>query len=273
MSETVTTYEPDNSLKSGYLNIFKEIVHEIRANKWLIYQLFKRDFFAAYKQSLFGVLWAFFLPIISVATFIVLNSSGVLLVEKTSVAYPLFALFGLAVWQLFATGLVAGSTSIVKAGSMIVKINFSKKALVISSLGQTVISFLIQMSLVFVFFVVFQTVPNIAILLTPILILPILLLTLGLSFILSILNGVIRDLGNLLPVITTFLMFLTPVMYPAPKSDLLALITTYNPLYYLVAVPRDLAFTGATTTVGRLFDCQCSFNSNLCCLLGSFPLN
>lgn len=251
MTETVTTYEPDNCLKKGYLGLFKEIYNEIKDNKWLIYQLFKRDFFATYKQSFFGILWAFIIPLVSVGTFLVLSESGLLVIGSSGVPYPLFAMFSLAIWQLFASGLVAGSTSLVRAGSMIVKINFSKKALVISSLGQTMISFVIQMSLALGLYgyyaVAFGLVPNVAILLVPVLILPMLLFTLGLSFIMSILNGVLRDIGNLLPLVTTFLMFLTPVMYAAPKTGILGLVTTYNPLYYLVALPRDLAFTGTST--------------------------
>ncbi len=246
MTETVT-YEPDNSLKKGYLLMFKEIIQEIRHNKWLIYQLFKRDFFATYKQSVFGVLWVFIMPIVSVATFVVLNMSGLFLVGSIDVPYPLYAMFGLAFWQLFSTGVVTGSSSIVKAGAMIVKINFSKKALVISSMGQIIVGFVIQMVLVLILFAIYNIMPNVAILLIPVLIIPLVLFTLGLSFILSILNGVLRDFANLLPILMTFLLFLTPVMYTATATGILAQITRYNPLYYLTAIPRDLALTGVTT--------------------------
>jgi lipopolysaccharide transport system permease protein len=156
-------------------------------------------------------------------------------------------MLGLAFWQLFATGIVASSTSLVKAGSMLVKINFSKKALVISSMGQTLVSFLIQLALALIFFAFYRVVPNIAILLIPILIMPMVLITLGLGFILSILNGVVRDFANLLPVLLTFLLFLTPILYVVPATGILARISMYNPVYYLVSVPRDLALTGATT--------------------------
>jgi lipopolysaccharide transport system permease protein len=247
MTETVTTYEPDNSLKKGYLRMFREIIDEIRNNRWLIYQLFRRDFFTTYGQSIFGILWAFIIPIISVGTFVVLSASGVFAVGSITVPYPVYALLGLAFWQLFATGIVASSTSLVKAGTMIVKINFSKKALVISSMGQTMVSFLIQLALALVFFVLYRVVPNVAILLVPILIIPIVLITLGLGLILSLLNGVVRDIGSFLPVLVTFLLFLTPILYVKPTTGIVSQMATYNPLYYLVSVPRDLALTGATT--------------------------
>jgi len=244
MSNIIKTYEPDNSLKKGYLSIFKEIFSEIRKNRWLTYQLFKRDFFAMYKQSFFGVFWALIIPLVSVGTFIILNQSGIFTFGDIEVPYPIYAVLGMAFWQLFSTGLIASSNSLVKAGSMVVKINFSKKSLVIASSGQSIISFLIQFVLVGILFACYKIVPNIAILLTPITLIPIILLMLGLGFILSLLNGVFRDIGNALSMLITFLMFLTPVLYSKPTGGILASITKYNLLYYLVSAPRELILMG-----------------------------
>jgi lipopolysaccharide transport system permease protein len=268
VNETVTTYEPDNCLKKGYPRMFKEIIDEIKKNIWLIYQLFRRDFFTTYAQSIFGILWAFIIPIVSVGTFAILNASGLLVAGSIKVPYLVYAMLGLAFWQLFATGIVASSTSLVKAGPMIVKINFSKKALVISSMGQTLVTFLIQLALALIFFAFYRTVPNVAILLIPILIIPILLITLGLGLVLSVLNAVVRDLANLLPILMTFLLFLTPILYVKPTTGILAQITMYNPLYYLVSVPRDLALTGATTAwIGFLVSSILSIILFVACLV------
>jgi len=244
MSKIITTYEPDNSLKKGYLSIFSEIYNELKKNKWLTYQFFKRDLFALYKQSFIGILWALIIPIVSVGTFIILNRSGVFDIGDINVPYPIYAILGMAFWQLFSAGLVASSNSLVNAGSMIVKINFSKKALVIASTGQSIISFLIQFVLVGILFVYYRITPSIAILWVPLIIIPIMLVTLGLGFILSLLNGVMRDIGNMISILMTFLMFLTPILYAKPKAGILARITEYNPLYYLISGPRDLVLMG-----------------------------
>ena len=244
MVESITTYEPDNSLKNGYLSIFSEIFNELKKNTWLTYQLFRREFFALYKQSFIGVLWAIIIPLVSVGTFIVLNRSGIFSTGDINVPYPIYAILGMAFWQLFSAGLIAGSNSLVNAGAMIAKINFSKKSLVIASTGQSIVSFLIQFILVGILFIYYGIVPNIAILLIPIVIIPMMLLTLGLGFVLSLLNGIMRDIGNTLAILMTFLMFLTPVLYAKPTTGILATVTNYNPLYYLVSSPRDLILTG-----------------------------
>ena len=268
MTEIITTYEPDNSLKKGYLSIFSEIYNEYKRSKWLTYQLFKRDFFAIYKQSFIGVLWALIIPLVSVGTFIVLNSSGVFTIGDINVPYPIYAILGMAFWQLFATGLIASSDSLVKAGPMIAKINFSKKALVIASTGQSLISFLIQLVLVCILFVYYGIAPSIAILLIPIVILPIMLLTIGLGFIFALLNGVMRDIGNMISMLMTFLMFLTPVLYAKPTSGILAQVTNYNPLYYLVSAPRSLVLQGVIPELkGFLIASVISFIVFMICLI------
>lgn len=267
MVDKITTYEPDNSLKKGYISIFKEIFNEFKENRWLTLQLFKRDFFAVYKQSFIGVFWAFIVPIVSVGTFIILNRAGVFNVGNINVPYPIYAVLGIAFWQLFATGLIASSNSLTKAGGMITKINFSKKSLVIASTGQSIVSFLIQLVLICILFICYKIAPSAAILFIPILIIPIMLFTLGLGFILSLLNGVIRDIGNALSVFLTFLMFLTPVLYAKPKGILLH-ITKYNPLYYMVSTPRELILMGTISELkGFLISIGISIIVFIICLI------
>jgi len=159
------------------------------------------------------------------------------------VPYPIYAILGMAFWQLFSMGLIASTNSLVNAGSMITKINFSKKSLVIASVGQSLISFAAQFFLVCALFV-YSTGAGPGIVLVPLLMLPIVMLTLGLGFILSLLNGIMRDTGSLITLLMTFLMFLTPILYVRPSSGFLAALTTFNPIYYLISSARELILAG-----------------------------
>ncbi len=208
-----------------------------------------------YRQSFVGIFWAFIIPLISVGTFIILNRSGVFSFGKINVPYPIFAVSGMAFWQIFSTGLIGSTNSLVKAGSLIVKINFSRKALIIADFAQFIIPFLVQIILVGILFIIYGITPNIKSLLIPLAIIPIILFTLGFGFILSMLNAVLRDIGNIISVLVTFLMFLTPVLYAVPETGILAKITKYNPLYYLVSTPRDLILTGEILHPGAFLIC------------------
>lgn len=240
------SYKPDNSIRNGYFNIFIEIARELKKNQWLILQLFKRDLLATYKQSFIGLFWAIILPLVSVLTFVVLNRSGIFTIGRLDAPYPLFAIWGLAFWQTFSTGLLAASNALVKAGSMVVKINFSKKALVIAAAGQALIPLATLTALALLLSLLYGYPPSPWILLFPVLALPSLVLVLGLGLILSLLNGIVRDIGNVLSMLMTFLLFLTPILYPLPKGGVFARISRLNPLYYLINLPRELILFGAS---------------------------
>ena len=246
MGEMIRTYEPDNSLRKGYPWLLREILEEVVKNRWLTYQLFRRDLLSIYKQSLIGLFWVLVLPIFSVSIFVALRFAGVLRVGDLDAPYPIFAVLGMAFWQLFSTGLVACSQSLVDAGPMIVKINVSKKSIVIASMGKSIVVFLVQILLLCILFLGYGVTPSWAILLVPILVLPLMLLTAGLGFIFSLLNGIMRDIASMLSIFLTFFMFLTPVLYTKPRAGFLAAVTAYNPLYYLVSVPRELILEGST---------------------------
>jgi len=245
--EIITTYQPDNTLKNGYFQTFREIYQELIDNKWLMYQLFKRDFSTMYKQSFIGILWIFIIPIINVGIFAMLGRSGIFNFGHITAPYPVFAILGLSLWQLFANGVIACGNALAVAGDMLTRINFSKKSLVIASIGRSVISFLIQILLIPILFVIFKVIPAYTVLLFPLIAIPILMLTLGLGLIISILNSIVKDTGNLLSVILMLGMYATPVLYARPRFGLLSQITHYNPMYYFISAGRDLSLTGNLT--------------------------
>ena len=179
-------------------------------------------------------------------TFMALNSAGVLSVGDIKTPYPLYALIGLLFWQIFAAGLAAATNSLTSAGQMIKKISFPMESIVFASMAQALVAFLIQTAAVFALFAYYRVAPTAYILLIPLAALPIIALTLGIGFIFSLINGITRDLEKVTGVIVNFLMLMTPVMYAKPQQGILGAASTYNPMYYLVDVPRNLLLTGTT---------------------------
>lgn len=236
-------YSPEKYLKLG-IKIWLEMFQELIKSRELIWRLFVRDFLAKYKQTVLGMLWAIIMPLVMVGTFVFLNKSGVLNIGKTDVPYPVFALVGLSIWQLFATGLTACTDSILRGGNMVIKVNFPKESLVIAALAQSVFEFLVRIGLLAVVFIIYKIMPSWTILLLPLVLIPLMLLTLGIGLLLALLNVLMRDIAYIVTLMTTFLLFLTPVLYPAPSTGLFATLSIYNPLSALVAGPRDLVIYG-----------------------------
>jgi lipopolysaccharide transport system permease protein len=233
-------YEPNKYLKLG-IRIWPQMLRELIDSRELIWRMFVRDVSVRYKQTALGYVWAVIMPLIAIGTFIFLNKAGIMNIGSTDIPYPLFALIGLSIWQLFSTGLTSGCNSIVGAGSLISKINFPREVLVFSSMAQSIFEFLIKFCLIIIFFFVFRFKPSLAIIFFPLALVPILVLTVGLSLILSLINCVLRDTANAVTLLITFLMFLVPVLYPISSERLFFKL---DPLFYLINGPRDLIVYG-----------------------------
>ncbi len=235
----IKVYEPNRNAKLGFA-IWKEIFSEIVLSKELVIRFFIRDITATYRQSILGILWTLIMPLFTVATFVYLNYSGVFNIGETSIPYPAYALLGVTLWQLFAAGITECTGSLTKAGNLIGKINFAKEALIFSSLGRTIFEFLIRIILLAGVFAIYKIVPSWTIIFLPIALIPILLLTIGFGFIFSLLNGIFRDTTQIVTMATTFLMFITPILYPPPTMEPIASLNKINPVGILVMGARDL---------------------------------
>ena len=240
----MVVYEPDRSINIGFFAQWHEMAVDLVRSRELIWRLFLRDFQAKYKQSLLGIAWVVINPIVTIGVFVYLNNAGVLRIGSTGVPYVAFALIGLTIWNLFASGIAAAAISIVGAGSLVTKINFPKVSLVLASYGQSLVEFMIRLVLVAIALIVFKVVPSWTVIFLPFAIIPITLLTVGFGFMLSLMAGVFRDVVNVVTLVTTFLMFLIPILYPAPKTGIAAKLYVWNPLAQLVVGPRDLIIHG-----------------------------
>ncbi|MCL5236816.1 MAG: ABC transporter permease [Nitrospirae bacterium] len=243
-AEKITVYEPDKFIKIGFFASWKAMAVSLFMSRELIWRLFLRDFKAKYRQSFLGILWAILNPVITVGIFIFLNRSGILNIGETYIPYPLFALIGISIYSIFSTGLSATSNSIIGAGPMVVKINFPKISLVIAAMGQAIVEFLVRLILIFFLFTIYGVTPCWSSILLPVALLPFILLTLGIGLFLSLLAGVLRDIIHLVSFFTTLLLFLLPVLYPAPQAGILVTLNRWNPLSHLIAGCRDILISG-----------------------------
>jgi lipopolysaccharide transport system permease protein len=111
-------------------------------------------------------------------------------------------------------------------------------------------------------FIGWHVLPSWQTLLMPLFLVPVVLLALGLGFVLSIANLVIRDTANALGTALIVGMFLTPVLYPPPVRWPFYLINVVNPLSPLMAASQDLIAVGFLTRP-EMFIVACIFSTAL----------
>ena len=240
-------YTPAGVRRNGMAG-WRIMVNELVDSRRLIWLLILRDISVRYRQSVLGYLWAVIPQIVTVGAFAMLNAWRVVPMGKTAIPYVIYVAWGISVWQLFAGCLSACTTSLATAGSLVTKINFPRECLVIAAIGQPIFDFLVRLVPVIVVFSWYGFTPSWSAIFLPLALCPVIFLSLGLGFILSITNLAIRDTGNALGTALTIGMFLTPVLYPPPIRWPFTLINYLNPLSPLLTATQDLIAVGTLTT-------------------------
>ncbi len=247
----VTIYTPStrrSERSGGRLSLLRSIYKQ----RELLGSLMYREFTARYRQSLLGYLWAILLPVVAVAIFAFIAKYRVLPMGQLKMPYIVFGVWSFSVWQLFSNSLAACTSSLSAAGPMIGKINFSKDTLVFASLGQPILDFLIRLVFLIGLFVYFGFIPFAEALWIPFLLLPLLLMALGIGFVLSILNLLVRDVSNIVGMFAIFGMFFAPVLYPPPVTWPFTLVNILNPVSPILIASQDLLSTGRLSHPGLL---------------------
>jgi lipopolysaccharide transport system permease protein len=261
VSLTEIVYAPDSARQQGWriwAILFKDLLH----SRELIWRLVLRDISARYRQSVLGYLWAILPTIATVAIFVFLTRSRTLPVAETPLPYAAYALWNIGVWQLFAGSLINCTNSLTAAGSLVSKVNFPKEALVISALGLPVFDFIIRLIPVALVFAWYNITVGWQVILLPLILAPVLLMALGLGLLLSVVNLVLRDVGNALSVVLTFGILLAPILYPPPNNWPSMLVNILNPFSPVLIASQDL-ITRGTLSMPEAFLFSCLFSGLL----------
>jgi lipopolysaccharide transport system permease protein len=248
MKHGITVYTPAGKwVEDSHINrtMTLEMLSEAWNSRGLIWRLFVRDFSARYRQSLLGIAWVVLTPILTMGMFLLMRNAGIFTAGNVGVPYPLYAMSGLAIWYLFASGVTGCASALADSGSLIAKIKVPMSSLVLSSIGQGLVDFLVRGFVIAPLFIWYALYPSpIDVVLSGCLLIPLIVFMLGCGFIFAIVGGFYRDAITALNLALPSLMLLTPILYPLPAGSALARMNELNPLYYLIAVPRDMILFG-----------------------------
>lgn len=227
---------------------------EIGADLWrnwsLIKALTKREIVGRYQGSMLGLLWSFFNPVFMLVVYTFVFSvvfkarwgdGGS--ESKAEFALVLFA--GVLVFSLFAECINRAPSIILSNPAYVKKVVFPLEILPWVNLGAALFHVLISFAvwLVFSFFVF--GLPPLTAVFFPLLLIPLILLVMGISWLLASLGVFLRDVSQVVGILTTALMFLTPIFYPItaiPESY--RPILYLNPLTFIIDQARNLLIFG-----------------------------
>jgi lipopolysaccharide transport system permease protein len=201
----------------------------------LIYFLTWRDLKVRYKQTILGAAWAVLQPFMQMVVFTFLFGRLANFEAQVSVPYPIFSYTGLLPWGLFAKAMGDAGRSIVLNRNMITKVYFPRLVVPIASVLGGFVDFGIAFVVLLGMMVYYGIAPTAMIWTLPFFLLLTLITALGAGLWLTTLNVIYRDVGYVIPFLTQFWLFLTPIIYPA--SEIPArwqLIYALNPMVGVV---------------------------------------
>jgi lipopolysaccharide transport system permease protein len=196
----------------------------------LVYFMIWRDIKVRYKQTILGAAWAIIQPVLTMLVFNFIFGS-VAKVPTDGIPYPIFSYTALLPWGLFSAALNNASRSLTTNSNMVTKIYFPRLVLPLASVLGGVVDFAIAFLILIVMMIYYKITPTIAIWTLPLFILLSIISALGVALWLAAINVQYRDVNYVLPFLTQFWLFLTPVAYSAKViSDKWQIVYSLNPM-------------------------------------------
>jgi lipopolysaccharide transport system permease protein len=219
-------------------------------NRQLIAQMTKREVVGRYKGSAMGLAWSFFNPVfmLTVYTFVfseVFKSRWGVGGEESKTQFAVVLFVGMIVHGLFAEVLNRAPALILSNVNYVKKVVFPLETLPVIAMGAALFHSLISLGVLLAAFVLFNGYLHWTAVFTPLVLLPLIMLTLGLAWMLASLGVFLRDVGQTIGIITTVLMFLSPVFYPVTAvPERFRPFIMANPLTFIIEQAREVLIWG-----------------------------
>jgi len=196
----------------------------------LVFFMIWRDIKVRYKQTFLGAAWAIIQPLLTMLIFNFVFGT-VAKVPTDGVPYPIFSYTALLPWGLFTTALNTASRSLTANQNMVTKIYFPRLVLPLASVLGGLVDFVIAFVILIGLLIYYRVTPTAAVWTLPVFILLALITALGAALWLSAVNVQYRDVNYVLPFLTQFWLFLTPVAYSAKViSEKWQVVYSLNPM-------------------------------------------
>jgi lipopolysaccharide transport system permease protein len=225
-------------------------------NRKLMGSMVRRDILSRYRGSFGGTVWTFLNPLLLMATYFFVF--GVVLrtrfgADTSRTGFVLYFLAGMLPWLAFSEALGRSPWVILEYRSFVKKIVFPLETLPVNLVISGAVTEAFGL-LIFVIglLVVRGTVPA-SVVWLPLLIVPQILFTAGLAWILAATGVYVRDLGQITGYLLTLWFFLTPICYPESQLPPSAIaVLRFNPLFVLVKAYRAIFLENHAPTMRGL---------------------
>ena len=187
-------------------------LRELWLYRELLFFLAWRDIKLRYKQTALGAAWAILQPLLTMVIFSVIFGQLAKL-PSDGIPYPIFTYAALLPWQLFSFALTNSSNSLINSQNLISKVYFPRLIIPLASTLAGLMDFAIAFLVLLGLMAYYHITPTMAILYLPLFLILALLSALAVGVWLSALSVEYRDVRYIVPFLTQFWMYATPIAY------------------------------------------------------------
>ncbi len=179
----------------------------------LLYFLVWRNVKVRYKQTVIGGAWVILQPLLTMMIFTVIFSY-LAKIPSDGLPYPIFAYTALLPWTYFSQALSRGGGGLVGSANLISKVYFPRLIIPLASVATPLVDLLLSFLVLVGLMVWYGIAPSWGVLGLPLFLLLALMTALAVGLFLAALNVKYRDVGYIIPFLTQFWMYASPVIYP-----------------------------------------------------------
>lgn len=218
------------------------MLRDLIAYRELIATLAWKGVVVRYKQAYLGLLWTIAKPLMMMLIFTLMRAF--IGIDSGGVPYPVLSYCALMPWMFFQESASEGVQSVVGNAHLIRKIYFPREVFPLTAVVTKLVELAINFAILLAMMTYYGIAPGTQLLWVPVIVLYTVLAALALALLGAAINVYYRDVGQMLPVLLSLLMYASPVIYPLKLvqekllvhhaagqwSDLLYVIYTANPL-------------------------------------------
>lgn len=215
----------------------------------LIIRLAKREMDARYRGSVLGMVWALLNPLLMLVVYTFVFTTVFQArwgsVGDSSGEFALLLFSGLILFTIFSDCVNRAPGLLLENVSYIKKVVFPLEILPLVGLTVALFNAVLSFGVLAVFYLIVLGLPPLTALLLPLVLVPLCLTTVGLSWLLASAGVFLRDIRQVVGVVVTVLMFMSPIFYPiAALPERFRTIIQLNPLTIILEQSKDLLFWG-----------------------------
>lgn len=235
-----------------------QVLRTFRRNGGLIRQMARREVVGRYRGSVFGLLWSFIHPIFMLAIYtfvfsVVFRAKWGQTHSESRTEFAIILFAGLIVYNLFAEVLNRAPSIILSNANYVKRVVFPLEILPVTAICSALFHCMVSVLVLLAFNLVLNGIFSMTFFLLPVVLLPLLVLTLGIAWFLASLGVFLRDVGQVVGILTAALLFMSPIFFPAAAlPEQIRGWLFLNPLTFIIEQARQVLIWGGMPHWGGL---------------------